>query len=92
MSALPLCRLSRKLLQGQLSSKHSGGVGGAGSISGFKAINALPQVPKKYPNGASHAQLHGHAQEIRPAPQGGQYVQIGNQDHYVPVSTGKLAR
>lgn len=77
--------LSEPVTQAQISSKHSGGVGGAGSISGFKAINALVQVPKKYPGGATHAQLDGHVQEIRQAPQGGYYVQIGGQDHYVPV-------
>ncbi|NDE16510.1 hypothetical protein EBZ80_16430, partial [bacterium] len=67
------------------SSKHSGGVGGAGAISGFKALNALVQVPKKYPGGATHAQLDGRVQEVRPAPQGGHYVQINGQDHYVPT-------
>jgi DNA-directed RNA polymerase subunit beta' len=77
--------LSEPVTQAQISSKHSGGVGGAGSISGFKAINALVQVPKKFPGGAAHAQLDGTVQEIREAPQGGYYVQIGGQAHYVPV-------
>jgi DNA-directed RNA polymerase subunit beta' len=77
--------LSEPVTQAQISSKHSGGVGGAGSISGFKAINSLVQVPKTYPGAASHAQLDGRVQEIREAPQGGYYVQIGGQDHYVPV-------
>lgn len=78
--------LSEPVSQGQLSSKHSGGVGGAGSISGFKALNALVQVPKKYPDGATHATLDGKVQEIRPAPQGGFYVNVGGQDHYVPAT------
>jgi len=77
--------LSEPVTQAQISSKHSGGVGGAASISGFKAINALVQVPKKYPGGAAHSQLDGFVQEIREAPQGGHYVQIGGEDHYVPV-------
>jgi DNA-directed RNA polymerase subunit beta' len=77
--------LSEPLTQSMISSKHSGGVGGAGAIGGFKAINALVQVPKKYPDGAAHAQLDGHVQEIKEAPQGGYYVQIGGQEHYVPV-------
>lgn len=77
--------LSEPVTQSQISSKHSGGVGGAGAISGFKALNALVQVPKKYPDGATHAQLDGRVQEIRPAPQGGHYVQINGQDHYVPT-------
>lgn len=77
--------LSEPVSQGQLSSKHSGGVGGAGSISGFKALNALVQVPKKYPDGATHAQRDGTVQEIRPAAQGGFYVQVDGEDHYVPA-------
>jgi DNA-directed RNA polymerase subunit beta' len=80
--------LSEPVTQSQISSKHSGGVGGAGAISGFKALNALVQVPKKYPDGAAHAQLDGRVQEIRPAPQGGHYVQINGQDHYVPTERG----
>ena len=75
--------LSEPVTQSQISSKHSGGVGGAGAISGFKALNSLVQVPKKYPGGASHVQLDGRVQEIRPAPQGGHYVQVNGQDHYV---------
>lgn len=75
--------LSEPVTQSQISSKHSGGVGGAGAISGFKALNALVQVPKKYPNGAAHTQVDGRVQEIRPAPQGGFYVQVSGQDHYV---------
>lgn len=77
--------LSEPVTQAQISSKHSGGVGGASAIGGFKAINALVQVPKKYPGGAAHAQVDGTVQEIRPAPQGGFYVQINGQDHYVPT-------
>lgn len=77
--------LSEPVSQSQLSSKHSGGVGGAKSISGFKAINALVQVPKKYPDGATHAQREGRVQEIRPAAQGGFYVQVDGEDHYVPA-------
>lgn len=75
--------LSEPVSQSQLSSKHSGGVGGAKSISGFKAINALVQVPKKYPDGAAHAQRDGKVQEVRAAPQGGFYVQVDGENHYV---------
>jgi DNA-directed RNA polymerase subunit beta' len=77
--------ISEPVSQSQLSSKHSGGVGGAKSIGGFKAINALVQVPKKYPDGATHAQKDGRVQEIRPAAQGGFYVQVDGEDHYVPA-------
>lgn len=75
--------LSEPVSQSQLSSKHSGGVGGARSIAGFKAINALVQVPRKYPDGATHTQREGRVQEIRPAAQGGFYVAVDGEDHYV---------
>ena len=77
--------LAEPVTQSQISSKHSGGVGGAGAISGFKALNALVQVPEKYPNGATHSSVDGAVQEIRPAAQGGNYVVINGQDHYVPT-------
>lgn len=78
--------LAEPVTQSQISSKHSGGVGGAGAISGFKALNALVQVPEKYPNGATHAEIDGTVQEIRPAPQGGNYVVIEGHEHYVPTN------
>lgn len=77
--------LAEPVTQSQISSKHSGGVGGAGAIAGFKALNALVQVPEKYPNGATHSQVDGVVQEIRQAPQGGHYVVVNSQEHYVPT-------
>jgi DNA-directed RNA polymerase subunit beta' len=77
--------LAEPVTQSQISSKHSGGVGGAGAIAGFKALNALVQVPEKYPNGATHSQVDGVVQEVRPAPQGGNYVVINSKEHYVPT-------
>ena len=80
--------LSEPVSQSQLSSKHSGGVGSAKAIGGFKAINALVQVPKKYPDGATHSQRDGRVQEIRPAAQGGHYVIIDGEEHYVRADQG----
>lgn len=78
--------LAEPVTQAQISSKHSGGVAGAGAgaISGFKYINQLVQVPKVFQGGAAHAQLDGRVTDIREAPQGGHYVKVGGQDHYVP--------
>jgi len=77
--------LAEPITQAQISSKHSGGVAGAGAgaISGFQFINQLVQVPKKFAAGAAHAQLDGTVHSVREAPQGGHYVHIGNEDHYV---------
>jgi len=78
--------LAEPVTQAQISSKHTGGIAGAagaGAISGFKHINQLVQVPKTFRGGAAHAQADGRVEAIREAPQGGQYLTIGGEDHYV---------
>lgn len=75
--------LSEPITQSGLSAKHTGGVSGARSMSGFEILNALVQVPKIFKGGAAHAQEDGRVSSIRPAPQGGQYVGINGKDHYV---------
>ena len=75
--------LSEPISQGTLSSKHSGGVAGGKSISGFKVLNQLIQSPKQSPYWASHAQLDGRVDEIKPSPTGGSFVFIKQQPHYV---------
>jgi DNA-directed RNA polymerase subunit beta' len=79
--------LSEKLTQGQLSSKHSGGVAGSTAnqaVSGFKYINQLVQVPKAFKGGATHSEEDGRVTGITDAPQGGKYVMVGSKQHYVP--------
>jgi DNA-directed RNA polymerase subunit beta' len=78
--------LSEPLTQAQISSKHTGGVAGASSgkaVSGFPLINQLVQDPKVFKGGAAHAQLDGTVQKVQEAPQGGHYVTIDGQQHYV---------
>lgn len=75
--------LSEPISQGTLSSKHSGGVAGGKSVSGFKVLNQLIQSPKQSPYWAAHAQADGRVDEIKPAPAGGQFIMIKNIPHYV---------
>lgn len=76
--------LSEPLAQGQLSSKHSGGVAGAAkAVSGFDAINQHIQVPKNFRGAAAHAQRDGRVGKIEKAPQGGHYVWVDGERHYV---------
>jgi hypothetical protein len=78
--------LAEPITQAQISSKHTGGIAGAagaGAISGFKFINQLVQVPKTFRSGAAHSQQDGRVTRIEKAPQGGQYVYVGNEKHYV---------
>jgi DNA-directed RNA polymerase subunit beta' len=76
--------LSEPVTQAQISSKHTGGVAGAGAgVSGFKYINQLVQVPKTFTGGAAHSQIDGKVGSIYDAPAGGKYVMINGQRHYV---------
>lgn len=83
--------LSEKLTQGSLGSKHGGGVAGAGP-QGFDLVNQLAQVPEHFPGGATHAQQDGTVQQVRAAPQGGQFVTINNEDHYIDPSRKPLVK
>jgi hypothetical protein len=76
--------LSEPLSQAQLSAKHSGGVAGEEeAVGGFKYINQLIQVPKKFKGGAAHTTVDGTVQRIEEAPAGGDYVTIDEVPHYV---------
>lgn len=86
--------LAEPLTQMMLSSKHSGGVAGAGasSQSGFKAVFSLISPPKVYPGAASHAQRDGKVERVEAAPQGGWYVHVAGQSHYVPADAEVTAK
>ncbi len=76
--------LSERLSQGQLGSKHSGGVVGAGAaVTGFDLINQLVQVPKVFKDGAAMAESDGFVSGVRDAPQGGKFIDLGGIAHYV---------
>jgi len=76
--------VSEPLTQAQISSKHSGGVAGAAAgVSGFALINQLVNVPKTFKHGAAHAQVDGKVQKVEAAPQGGSYITIQSEQHYV---------
>lgn len=66
------------------SSKHSGGVvGSAKSVSGFKMLDQLIQIPKTFRGGAAHAEIDGRVAQIADAPAGGKYVFVEDVKHYV---------
>lgn len=76
--------LGEPVTQSSISSKHAGGVAGAGgAVSGFKYINQLVQVPKVFTEGAAHAQKDGKVSAMWKAPAGGHYIMIGGVRHYV---------
>jgi hypothetical protein len=76
--------LSEPISQGQLSSKHTGGVAGAaGAVSGFKHLNQLVQSPKQSPYWAAHAQRDGKVTGIKEAPTGGTFIAIDGVEHHI---------
>lgn len=77
--------LAEPLTQSIIGSKHGGGVAGASKLQsyGFPTIDQLFSIPSSYNNGAAHAQKDGTVSAVRPAPQGGHYVTVDGEDHYV---------
>jgi DNA-directed RNA polymerase subunit beta' len=75
--------LTEPLSQSLLSTKHSAGVANAAKVTGFKAINALFQVPETFPDKASLSETDGVVDAVEKLPQGGFNVSIDNKNHYV---------
>ena len=66
------------------SSKHSGGVAGAGTTaSGFDYIQSLIQIPKTFNGMATHSQQDGSVSSVEVAPAGGFTVTINGEPHHV---------
>jgi len=78
--------IAEPVSQSALNDKHTGGVAGSGgpTAAGFDAINQLVQVPKTFQGGAAVAKLDGRVEAIENAPQGGTFVRIAGERHYVP--------
>lgn len=76
--------MSEPMTQVIISSKHGGGVAGTSKgQQGFPVLDRMISVPEVFPGGAVHAQVDGQIGDISPAPQGGHYVMVGNQQHYM---------
>lgn len=83
--------ISEPVSQSALSSKHSGGIVGAGpTAAGFDAINQLVQVPKTFRDGATVATESGRVEKIESAPQGGTFITVGGRRHYVAAGLDPL--
>lgn len=77
--------IAEPVSQSALNVKHSGGLAGAGpTAAGFDAINQLVQVPKTFQGGAAVARTDGRVESVEKAPQGGTFVSVDGERHYVP--------
>ena len=76
--------LGEPITQMALNSKHTGGVAGQKrEYSGFGYINQIVQSPETFPDRATVAEHDGTVESITDAPQGGSYVRIAGEDHYI---------
>lgn len=74
--------ISEPVSQSSLSSKHTGGVLGAGP-SGFHVLEQLTTSPSESPYWASHANKDGVVSSIKPSPTGGHLIYIDGEEHAV---------
>ena len=73
--------LGEPLSQGTLNVKHeSGSARKKASSSGFKLINQIANIPDAFKDKAPLSSVDGQVVEIRPAPQGGFYIDIKPDD------------
>lgn len=67
------------------NTKHQGGAAATGkrTFSGFDVINQFMQSPETFPDKSVLAKKDGQVTSIVEAPQGGFYVSVNNEPHYV---------
>jgi hypothetical protein len=85
--------IGEPISQNMISSKHTGGVAGQGRMqAGFPVLDQMVSVPKESPNWAIHAPKDGVVAKVEAAAQGGHYVTIGDESHYIPIDQGVSVR
>jgi len=72
------------LANGLVVSNSGGQSSGSKEFTGYKYLNQLVQSPSTFPDEAPLATLDGTVNKIDEAPQGGHYVYVGDEQHYVP--------
>lgn len=78
--------LGEILAQSSLNAKHFSGLSKGGAkknISGGNYIEQFLQSPENFKDRATVAKVSGTIEDIKPAPQGGSYVYIKGEKHYV---------
>lgn len=76
--------IGEPITQGALNVKHQGGAAGADKrYAGFSVINQFVQTPDTFPDKAILAKKDGQVNSIVEAPQGGFYITVDNEPHYV---------
>jgi len=76
--------VSEPLAQSGLSQKHTGGVGKS-SRGGLEFISKFVQAPEHFIETVPSASTDGSVTGIEDAPQGGKFVFVGEEKHWVPA-------
>lgn len=76
--------LAERIAQGSLNTKHSGRKLEGSGYSGFDMLKQMATVPKTYKDRATVSEIDGRVERIEKAPQGGSYVWVNDEKHYVP--------
>lgn len=76
--------IGEPITQGALNVKHQGGAAGADRrYAGFSVINQFVQTPDTFPDKAVLSKIEGQVNSVIEAPQGGFYITVDNEPHYV---------
>jgi DNA-directed RNA polymerase subunit beta' len=79
--------LTEQLSQSMLGAKHRTRVDptkARKSLEGFDLVDQLVEVPKAFREAAAVAKLDGTVKSVIDAPQGGKFITVGDETHYVP--------
>jgi hypothetical protein len=79
--------LGERLSQSMLNVKHGGGAAGAKKTYTYDDIERFFEMPKSSVDFAPVAENDGVVKSIRPAPTGGTYVMVGDQEYWAPTDT-----
>jgi len=84
--------LAERIAQGGLNMKHSGKKQQGVGYSGFDMLKRMATVPEVYKDRATVSEIDGRVEKIEKAPQGGEYVYVNDQRHYVPAGYGLIVK
>lgn len=78
--------IGEPMAQGALNQKHVTSASGPGAeYAGLDYLTQFTESPEEFKNRTVVSPKEGVITDIRPAPQGGQYVLVGNEEVYVPA-------
>lgn len=78
--------VAEPLTESAMKARHSGGAATSlNGQSGFKLINQLANIPKKFVGKAPLAQEDGFITKLEPAAAGGYFIGVNGEDHYISI-------